>query len=100
LLLADGKQPGPYASVEAAKAAGAVTLNYGLFINALLTFFIVAFAAFLIVRLVNRLRRRAEGAAPTAPATKECPYCLTALPVRATRCSACTSQLGAGTMAV
>jgi large conductance mechanosensitive channel len=93
LLLKDGKPPAPYASVEAAKAAGAVTLNYGQFLNALLAFFIVAFLAFLIVRMVNRLRRHDEGVAPAEPTSKKCPYCLTTVPVKATRCSACTSQL-------
>lgn len=95
-VLKQGKPPEPYITLEAAKAAGAVTLKYGQFLNALLTFFIVAFIAFLIVRMVNRLRRRDEGAAPTEPTTKNCPYCLTTVPVKATRCSACTSQLGPG----
>jgi large conductance mechanosensitive channel len=91
--IGEGKPPGPYATLEAAKAAHAVTVNYGLFINAVLTFLIIAFVAFLIVRMVNRLRRKDEGVPPAAPATRECPYCLTALPIKATRCSACTSQL-------
>jgi large conductance mechanosensitive channel len=95
LLLKEGKPPGPYASVEAAKTAGAVTLNYGQFINAIITFFIIAFIAFLIVRMVNRLRRHDEGAAPAEPTTRPCPYCLTAVPIKATRCPACTSELRA-----
>jgi large conductance mechanosensitive channel len=93
--LTEGKTPGPYHTVEAAKAAGAVTVNYGLFINEIITFLIIAFCAFLIVQMVNRLRRRHEGAAPAEPTTKQCPYCLTAVPVKATRCPACTSQLPA-----
>jgi large conductance mechanosensitive channel len=95
-LLAEGKTPGPYASVEAAKTAGAVTVNYGQFGNTVLTFLIIAFAAFMIVRLVNRLRRHDEGAAPAEETTKKCPYCLSTLPIKATRCSACTSQLAEG----
>jgi len=84
-LLKPGRPPGPYATVEAAKAAGAVTLNYGQFLNAIWTFLIVAFAAFVIVRLINRIRRREEGAHPAEPSTKKCPYCLTDLPIKATR---------------
>ncbi len=96
LLLKDGKPPGPYASLEAAKAAGAVTVNYGQSFNAVFTFFIVAFIAFLVVRMVNRLRRREEGVPAAEPSTKQCPYCLSVVPVRATRCPACTSELPAG----
>ncbi|HEY0783367.1 MAG TPA: large conductance mechanosensitive channel protein MscL [Thermoanaerobaculia bacterium] len=96
LLKAGAKDPGPYATVDAAKAAGAVTLNYGLFLNAILTFLVIAFIAFLIVRAVNAMRRKQEGAAPAEPTTKPCPYCLTAIPIKATRCPACTSQLEDG----
>jgi large conductance mechanosensitive channel len=79
-----------YDSVAAAKAAGAPTLNYGLFLNTVLEFLIVAFAVFLVVKQANRLRREPT---PAAPATKDCPHCLTAIPLKATRCPACTSQL-------
>jgi large conductance mechanosensitive channel len=79
-----------YDSLAAAKAAGAPTLNYGLFLNTVLEFLIVAFAVFLVVKQVNRLRREP---APAAPTTKDCPHCLTAIPLKATRCPACTSQL-------
>lgn len=79
-----------YDSVAAAKAAGAPTLNYGLFLNTVLEFLIVAFAVFLVVKQANRLRREP---APAAPTTKDCPHCLTAIPLKATRCPACTSQL-------
>jgi large conductance mechanosensitive channel len=95
-LLKDGHPPGPYGSVEAAKAAGAVTLNWGQFLNTIWTFLIVAFVVFLLVRLINRMRRQEEGTAPAEPSTKPCPYCLTTLPIKATRCSACTSQLAVG----
>jgi large conductance mechanosensitive channel len=81
-----------YASLEAAKAAGAPTINYGVFLNIIIDFIIVAFVIFLIVRLVNRLQRRKE-AEPEAPTTKECPFCITTIPLKATRCPSCTSQL-------
>jgi large conductance mechanosensitive channel len=82
---------GPFDSLKAAQDAGAPTINYGLFINTLITFLIVAFVVFLLVRWVNKLRP-----APAAPvATKECPYCFSAIPVKATRCPDCTSQLPA-----
>ena len=80
----------PYASLAEAKAAGAPTLNYGLFLNNVLSFLIVAFAVFLLVRQINRLRRPQEEAEPVA---KECPYCLSTVPLKATRCPHCTSEL-------
>jgi large conductance mechanosensitive channel len=98
-LLKPGHPAGPYHTVEAAKAAGAVTLNYGQFLNSIWTFLVVAFAAFLVVRGINRLRRQDEGAHPAEPSTKRCPYCLTTLPIKATRCSGCTSQLAEGAAA-
>jgi large conductance mechanosensitive channel len=94
VVLREGARPGPYASVAEAKAAGAVTLNLGLFVNAVIAFLIVAFAVFLLVRSVNALRRR-EAQPPAAPATKECPYCASTIPLRASRCPHCTSQLAA-----
>jgi large conductance mechanosensitive channel len=100
VLLKDGHPAAPYQTVEAAHAAGAVTLNYGLFLNGTVTFLIVAFAAFLIAQAVNKMRRWEQGAAPTEPTTKNCPYCLTAIPIKATRCSGCTSELGTGTAPV
>lgn len=84
---------GRYASLAEAQAAGAPTINYGIFINTVLNFIIVAAAVFFfIVRPMNRLRRAKE-AAPAAPTTKECPYCLSAIPLKATRCPYCTSHL-------
>ncbi len=95
ILLKEGaKAPGPYASLAAAKAAGAVTMNIGVFINTILSFVIVAFAVFLLVRSINRLKRQEE-AAPAAPTTKECPYCVSIVPIKATRCPHCTSELKA-----
>lgn len=82
----------PYASLAEAKKAGAVTLNYGLFINSVVSFLIVAFAVFMLVRTINRLRQQEEAAAP-APTTKSCPRCFSEIPLQATRCPHCTSDL-------
>jgi len=94
ILLKEGKVPGPYGSLAIAKAAGAVTLNYGVFINTIVSFLIIAFSVFLIVRNINKLRRQEE-AQPAVPTTKECPYCLSVIPVKATRCAHCTVDLKA-----
>lgn len=83
-----------YASLQAAKAAGAPTLNYGLFANTMIDFLIVAFAIFLLVRTINRMKRQ-QDPAPVAPTTKDCPFCLSAIPLAATRCPHCTSALEA-----
>jgi large conductance mechanosensitive channel len=80
-----------YDSVAAAKAAGAATLNYGIFLNTIINFLIVAFAVFLLVRQVNRFTAKPAPAA--APATRDCPYCLSSVPVKATKCAHCTSNL-------
>jgi large conductance mechanosensitive channel len=82
---------GSYATLAEAKAKGAATLNYGLFLNAVVDFLIVAFAIFLVVKQVNRMRTPAP--APPAPATKECPYCTSAIAVKAIRCPQCTADL-------
>jgi large conductance mechanosensitive channel len=79
-----------YPSLQAAKDAGAPTLNYGLFINTIINFIIVAFVMFMIVRAANRLKKPGE---PVPVATKECPFCISQIPVKATRCPNCTSQL-------
>jgi large conductance mechanosensitive channel len=79
-----------YASLADAQAAGAATLNYGVFINTIIDFLIVAFIIFLIVKQVNRMKR---APAPAAATTKECPYCYTQIPIPATRCPNCTSEL-------
>lgn len=81
-----------YDTIAAAKAAGAATLNYGLFLNTVVNFLIVAFAVFLLVRQVNRLASK-PAPAPAAPATRDCPYCLSAVAMKATRCAHCTSEL-------
>ena len=84
---------GAYTKLAEAKAAGVPTLNYGLFANAVIDFLIVSFAVFLLVRQVNRLR---AAPAPAAPTARDCPFCLTAIPLKAVRCPACTSDLKAG----
>jgi len=88
-VLKEGKVPGPYASVAVAKEAGAITINFGLFINTIINFLIVAFAIFLVVKNVNKLKRTP----PAVPTTKECPHCLSTIPIKATRCGHCTSDL-------
>jgi large conductance mechanosensitive channel len=80
-----------YETLEAAKAAGAPTLNYGIFLNSVINFLIVAFAVFLVVHQVNRWTRKPE--APAAPTTKDCPQCALAIPLAAKRCGHCTTQL-------
>ncbi len=81
-----------YDSLAAAKAAGAATINYGVFLNNVVDFVIVAFVIFLVVRQVNRWKKPGPAA---APATKECPYCFSAIPIKATRCPNCTSEIRA-----
>lgn len=85
-VLKEGTTPGPYASVTAAKSAGAVTVNYGLFINTIINFLIVALAIYFVVQAVNRVR----GVQPT---TKSCPFCYSKIPLQATRCPNCTSEV-------
>jgi large conductance mechanosensitive channel len=84
----------PYASLAEAKAAGAPTINYGLFLNTVLDFVIVAFVIFLLVKQINRLKGQ-KAAPATAPTTRDCPRCLSSIPIRATRCAFCTSDLQA-----
>lgn len=94
VVLKQGSTPGPYASLAAAKAAGAVTINYGFFINTVINFLIVAAVVFfLIIRPIARLQAPKKVAAPVALTTKACPYCATAIPLKATRCPNCTSEL-------
>ena len=79
-----------FPTLKAAKDAGAATINYGLFVNTVINFIIVAFVIFLLIRQINRMKKQP---APAAPNTKECQYCLSAIPLKATRCPNCTSQL-------
>jgi large conductance mechanosensitive channel len=93
IVLKEGKVLGPYMSLKAAKDAGAITVNYGVFINTVISFLIVAFSVFILVKNVNRLKRQQEAPPAAAPVTKECPYCYSVIPVKATRCAHCTSEL-------
>lgn len=97
LLKRGAELPGPYATLADAQAAGAVTINYGVFLNTIISFIIVAFAVFLLIRAVNRLRREEEEKeeAPAEPTTKDCPYCISTIPIQASRCPQCTSELAA-----
>lgn len=85
---------GSYASLADAQAAGAATINFGLFLNTVIDFLIVALVIFLIIRQVNRLQRQKQ-APPAEPTTKDCPFCFTGISIKATRCPNCTSQLTA-----
>jgi len=82
-----------FATLEAAKGAGAVTMNYGMFLNTVIDFVIIAFAIFIMVKQINRLKKQPE--APP-PATRDCPYCMSAIPIKASRCGHCTSELTVG----
>lgn len=94
-VLRQGSTPGPYETLAAAKGAGAVTLNVGMFINAAVSFTIVAFAVFVLVRAINRLKRADAAPAPAVPTTKDCPFCASTIPLKAKRCPLCTSQIEA-----
>ncbi|MBM3163143.1 MAG: large conductance mechanosensitive channel protein MscL [Chlorobi bacterium] len=94
LVLKEGGTPGPYAALADARASGAVTVNYGVFINALISFLIMAFAVFMLIKSLTALRSKPAPAAPSAESnSRECPYCCTSIPLQAVRCPACTSQL-------
>lgn len=92
LVLQQGTTPGPYATLEAATEAGAVTINYGVFVNTVVSFLIIAFAIFLVIKQMNRLQR-AEPDQPPTPTTKNCPECLSVIPLGAKRCAFCTALL-------
>ena len=92
VVIKSGSMAGPFASLAEAQKAGAVTINYGMFINTIISFIIVAFAVFLIIRSINNLKRTEE-APPEEPTTKECPHCLSTIPIKATRCAYCTVEL-------
>ncbi len=95
VVLKEGATAGPYAALADAQAAGAVTINYGMFINTIISFLIIAFAVFLLIRRLNALKKEEE-APPAEPTTKDCPYCLSTIPIKATRCGFCTSEVKAG----
>jgi large conductance mechanosensitive channel len=89
-VLKQGIPRGPYPTLAEAQAAGAVTVNYGVFVNTIISFIIIAFAVFVLIKQVNRFKREAPAPAPN---TKECPYCFSVIPIKATRCAHCTSDL-------
>ena len=90
VVLKAGSSPGPYLTLEAAREAGAVTLNYGMFVNTIISFIIIALILFFIIQSINRLKKKPL---PKPKNTKECPFCFTMINLKATRCPNCTSQL-------
>ena len=92
IVLKQGTATAPYASLAEAEAAGAVTFNYGLFINTVISFLIIAIAVFMVIKTMNKMKRKKEEPA-AEPTTKDCPFCTTAIPIKAVRCPHCTSQL-------
>lgn len=94
LVLKEGTVAAPYATMAAAKEAGAVVLSWGVFVNTVINFLIIAFAIFLLIRNVNKLKKQEE-APPAEPTTKNCPECLSEIPIKATRCAHCTSEIKA-----
>ncbi len=86
---------GPYATLEAAQGAGAVTMNLGIFFNAVISFLIIAFAVFMVVKAFNKMKRAEEAPPPPPPTIKNCPYCMEEIPIKATKCGHCTSALPA-----
>jgi large conductance mechanosensitive channel len=94
MVLKEGATAAPYASLDAAKEAGAVVISLGVFVNTLINFLIIAFVLFLVIRSMNRMKKKEE-APPAEPTTKECPACISTIPIKATRCAHCTSELKA-----
>lgn len=94
VVLRAGETPGPYPTLADAQGAGAVSINYGVFFNAIVSFFLVALAVFFLVRAMNMLRRKGEEP-PPPPSTRECPFCTSMISLRASRCPQCTSEVPA-----
>ena len=94
VVVKEGSTAAPYASLALAQEAGAVTINYGIFFNNVVSFLIVALVVFYLIRGINSLKRKEE-AAPEDPTTKDCKFCASAIPIKATRCPTCTSELAA-----
>ena len=92
LVLKAGTSPEPYATLADAQEVGAVTINYGLFINSVISFVIVAFAVFMLIRAMNKLKRKEE-AKVEEPTTRDCPFCFSSIPLKASRCPHCTSEV-------
>lgn len=93
ILLKEGTTPGPYITMKDATAAGAVIMSYGAFLNTIISFIIIAFAIFLVVKGINKMKKREEKIPAPAPTTKNCPYCLEKISIKASRCPYCTSQI-------
>lgn len=93
LVLKEGSPAAPYATLEAAQSAGAVTINLGVFVNSAVSFLIVTFAVFMLVRYINQLREPEAAPEPAAPTLKKCPHCISDIPIAATRCPHCTADL-------
>ncbi len=93
VTIKDGATPGPYPTVDVAQKAGAVTINYGIFINTVISFLIVAFAIFMMIKTLNSFKKKEEAVPQEAPTTKNCPYCQETIAIGATRCPHCTSEL-------
>lgn len=93
VALKDGATAGPYKTLAEAQAAGAVTMNIGVFLNKVFSFIIVAFSVFMLVKAMNKAKRAEPAPAPAAPTTKDCPLCLSAIPLKARRCAHCASDL-------
>lgn len=94
MIIKEGATAGPYATLDAAKEAGAIVISWGVFINTLINFLIVAFVLFLVIRNMNRLKKKEE-ASPAEPTDKDCPFCFSKIPIKATRCGHCTSEVQA-----
>jgi large conductance mechanosensitive channel len=93
VVLKQGTPGGPYDTLALAQEAGAVTMNFGLLVNAIVIFLITSFAIFMVVKAANQMKRKEEAPPPPAPTTKTCPFCATEIPIPATRCPHCTSAL-------
>ena len=93
LVLKEGAVAAPYETLAAAQEAGAVTMNLGLFINTVISFIIVAFAVFMVVKALNKAKKEEPAPAPAEPTTKSCPFCLSEIPIKATKCAHCASNL-------
>ena len=93
VVLKQGAQEGPYASLAAAQAAGATTLNIGTFLNAVISFIIVAFCIFLLIKVINKVNAPKKEEVPAVPTTKKCPFCCSEIALEATRCPHCTSEI-------
>lgn len=93
IVIKEGATAGPYPSLSAAQAAGATTLNFGNFLNTVISFLIVAFCIFVLIKAINKLNAPKKEEVPAVPTTKKCPYCCSEIAIEATRCAHCTSEL-------